>query len=394
MTIFFSKPILSIIIPTRNRSNYLIHSIGSILKIIDFDFELVIHDTSDNEDFGKLLSLKYQDKRLRYFYTKPPLSFSETFNKSVALSNGEYVCIIGDDDGVNPEIVHAAKWAKKQSIDALTPTLNTFYWWPDFKLKYYKNNDSSHLKIKPFTGKYILLNAQSELILSAKNAFQDFSKLPKIYNGLIKRSCLDNVFNRTGSFFFGSSPDISGALTAATFVKSFCLLDYPLIIVGSSANSGSGKSAMKKHVGSLEGDPQTKAFATNWPKEIPSFYSVQTVWAQSAVIGLTSIGRFDILKSFNAPLLHAQCFTYNPRYFALIFCNLIKLKSGSILVNILYFIYYTILTWSKRIISHILRISNIGYFKYLFSDNDINNIEIASDKFSDFMKNYDIKFPK
>ena len=38
------------------------------------------------------------------------------------LATGEFVCVIGDDDGVNPEIIRAVCWAREHKLDAVAPS--------------------------------------------------------------------------------------------------------------------------------------------------------------------------------------------------------------------------------------------------------------------------------
>ena len=373
-------PLLSIVIPTRNRFQYVIYAIKNILSIQDKDFELLIHDSSDTKELESYILKNIFDSRLHYYYSDPPLTFSETFNKSVLLSSGEYVCIIGDDDGVNPEIIQATRWAKEQNIDALTPILSAFYGWPDFQLRYYKNSEAGRLKIKGFSGRIYYPDVEAEMLKSARNAFQDFGGLPKIYYGIIKMSCLEEVYSFTGAFFFGSSPDISGAVAVSNYVKRLCIIDYPLFVPGSSSNSGSGRSAMKKHVGKLEDETQTKPYSKTWPNLVPKFYSVQTVWAQAGLAALSATKRQDLIEVYNVPLLHAMCIVYNPTFYKIILSNLfrsINSKPYDLLKGILLFIVFALFAVSKRIKSHLLRFARLHNVEYDHDVCGINNIEEA-----------------
>ncbi len=103
------SPLLSVVIPTRNRQKYAISSIVSILRIPDPYLEIVVQDNSDSRDLQELLRRNVQDSRLRYNYTPDPLSFIGNFNEAVRLATGDYLCFIGDDDGVNPEIMEPTR---------------------------------------------------------------------------------------------------------------------------------------------------------------------------------------------------------------------------------------------------------------------------------------------
>src|SRR5690349_17226070 len=104
-------PLLSIVIATKNRQKYAIHAVESILSLNDDRIEVVIQDNSDIADLSSRLSKFKSDSRLKYRYTPPPFSSIDNFNAAVELSSGEYVCLIGDDDGINPEIIESTLWA-------------------------------------------------------------------------------------------------------------------------------------------------------------------------------------------------------------------------------------------------------------------------------------------
>ncbi|MCK4296614.1 MAG: glycosyltransferase, partial [Candidatus Marinimicrobia bacterium] len=101
------SPLLSIIIPTRNRQKYAISAITSILSISAPDLELVVQDNSDSRDLEEYIRSNVNDTRLRYNYTSTPQSMIDNFDAAIGLASGKYLCLIGDDDGVNPEIIEA-----------------------------------------------------------------------------------------------------------------------------------------------------------------------------------------------------------------------------------------------------------------------------------------------
>lgn len=83
------KPMLSIMIATKNRIPYCIHVIETILKFPDQDFELVIQDNSDTLELKEYCDV-ITDKRFKYNYTPPPFSSIDNFNKVISLSKGQY----------------------------------------------------------------------------------------------------------------------------------------------------------------------------------------------------------------------------------------------------------------------------------------------------------------
>jgi hypothetical protein len=312
------RPLLSVVIPTRNRMATLVHSIANVLAAGD-DLEVVVHDTSDDPGDWDVVAREFEgEARLRYAYTRPPQSFAETFDKAVSLARGRYVTIIGDDDGILPELLDAVEMIDRLGWEALTPTTPAAYNWPDFRHLYYGDADAGRLSVRPFTGEWEQVDVARELDRTARGGFQEFGRLPRIYYGAVRRDMLELLSKRAGAHFVGTSPDISGAVGLASVVDKLVRLDYPVFLPGSSANSGAGRSGMKKHVGTLEETPQTAAFASTWPTEVPPFYAVQTVWAQAALATLDALGDHRTRSHFGMARLHGQALVHNHHHRATI----------------------------------------------------------------------------
>jgi hypothetical protein len=277
---------------------------------------------------------------------------TENFDLGVSLASGEYVCLIGDDDGVSPQIVEAAQWAKTNDIDALVPEQRAHYGWPDLRQRYYGAAKAGVLEIWPFSGGARFVDPEEELRKCARCAAQNFAYLPRVYYGIVKRSCMEKVRRQTGTYFPGVSPDLAAAAALASFVHSVCIVDYPLFVPGSSANSNAGLSSLKKHIGRLEDQSQLpKRYVQDWSAFVPKFYSVQTIWAEALVTTLRLTQRADLVSDFNVPLLHAMCIVFNPRYSWLILSNLIRAlraQHQNLVVGVSRFGYEYLRTWGLR----------------------------------------------
>ena len=125
------KPFLSIVIPTKNRYEYLKVILEVIKNFRNEDLEIVIQDNSDNpsekDDFFSYVN-GLNDSSIKYFYCNENLSINENSDKAVLNSKGKYVCFIGDDDCVTSHIVDAARWMESQAIDVLTFYCPSYIW--------------------------------------------------------------------------------------------------------------------------------------------------------------------------------------------------------------------------------------------------------------------------
>ncbi|MBI5017699.1 MAG: glycosyltransferase family 2 protein [Deltaproteobacteria bacterium] len=309
------RPLLSIVVPTRNRATYAVPAIRSLLSIPSTDIQVVVQDNSDDPELERFVEALPSDPRLRYNHITERLDVIENFTRGTDLATGEYITYLGDDDGANPEILEATAWARGKKLDAILPSRPAQYWWPDHRFRYHGSISAGSMDLRPFTGKLSYPDPETEMRKCARAAGYHFAKLPRIYYGVVRRDCLNKVKMTAGTYFPGPSPDLSGAIAVANYVKAMAHVDYPLLLPGSSAKSTAGLGAMKKHVGRLEAWPHLpQQYVRNWSKLVPAFFGGNTIWGEDVVQALTAIGRKDILAQFNVPLLHAFCVAFNPQY--------------------------------------------------------------------------------
>ena len=310
--------LLSVVIPTHNRSKYAIHAVRSILAIGDRSLELVVSDTSTD---GLLEELVRQgdnppcdDPRFKYLRPAEKLDMTGNHNNVIGAASGEFVCLIGDDDTITEDALLAARWAKENQIDVIAPKVMSNYVWPDFRSKIFGAGHAGRLYLPSRIGPVVVRESSDSLSAALLNAAQGTDGLPKIYHGIVRRSLLEKMRTLSGAFFHGSSPDVSGAIGLALCGGRFVEIDYPLTIPGASGGSNTGRSAMNQHKGKLGVESQTKAFVSaGWTEGVPRFFSVETVWAHAALETIAKISPAEVSR-FNFARLIAVCQTLHGEY--------------------------------------------------------------------------------
>ncbi|MBV5283943.1 MAG: glycosyltransferase [Paludibacter sp.] len=90
--------LLSIIIPTYNRKNFVVRSIESVLSQMDETYEIVVVDDG-SIDGTKLLLLPYIEKGLiKYIYQENSGKPSVARNTGINNSSGDWICFLDSDD--------------------------------------------------------------------------------------------------------------------------------------------------------------------------------------------------------------------------------------------------------------------------------------------------------
>jgi len=308
-----SVPLLSIVIPTRNRARYAKSAIRSALKVPGPRMELVVQDNSDDGELEEFAGTLH-DPRVKYNRDRDKVDANRNFERGAELATGRYITFLGDDDGVNPELLDAVSWCDAMGIEAIVTSRPAQYRWPDHRYRYYGSAFSGSLELSAFTGTVAWPDPDEELRSCARAAGGSAARLPRVYYGAVKRSSFDAVRDRTGTYFPGPSPDLSSAVALGTVVKRICWVDYPLFVPGASGRSMAGLGSVKKHIGRLEDWPHVPAKAVrDWSPLVPRFFGGPTIWGEDVVQALKAAGREDLLAEFNIPLLHAICAVFHPK---------------------------------------------------------------------------------
>jgi glycosyltransferase involved in cell wall biosynthesis len=101
-------PLVSILLPTRNRLEFLRYAIETVLRQDDPDWEIVVSDNDSEDDIaGHVATLR--DERVRYVRTPQFVPVTDNWNNALEHSGGRYVVMLGDDDGLMPGYVRRVR---------------------------------------------------------------------------------------------------------------------------------------------------------------------------------------------------------------------------------------------------------------------------------------------
>ncbi len=93
--------VFSILIPTRNRAEYLKYALDSALSQTYKDFEVVISDNNSDDNTRQVVEAA-KDSRIKYVQTGKFINVGDNFNNVFNNSSGEYFILMGDDDLLMP----------------------------------------------------------------------------------------------------------------------------------------------------------------------------------------------------------------------------------------------------------------------------------------------------
>lgn len=302
------KYLLSIVIPTKDRYFYLKRLLSLLVSYNSNEIEIVLQDnTEDNREIVEFLNaLKWP--HIKYDHTPKQIPISDNSDKAILNSTGEYVCFIGDDDAVLSNICDIVESLKNKHIDACI-TKTVVYNWPDFK-----DDSLFHLSAsvvyRKGTGTCKEIDSNKELKNALSNGFKNMGCMPRVYQGVVSRAKLDEVYEKYGTYFPGASSDMANAVALCIVGCSCLYIDQPSIISGQSKNVGGGERLMQsiKHISEIPFLP--KNLNEHWNNQLPQLWCSDSIWPESAYQTLIDGGCKELAGKINWEVVKAR-FVFN-----------------------------------------------------------------------------------
>lgn len=302
-------PILSVIIPTHERFRYAKETVAVILGMSE-EIELIVSDTSMVDPWASA----EPHPRLKVVRPGTGISVVDNFNTALSHATGDYVCFIGDDDLIAPEIVDIGYKAKCQGVDAVRFTFPIVFYWKDYLHRSDPEAYSGTVWVGQYSGQVKSLDTEAALRQAADNLGHGVFDMPRAYCGLVSLSLIKKILADHNALFGGVSPDIYSAALISAHASKALDIDFPAVIPGASGASTAGQSAAGRHVGALRENDHIRPFRNLvWHPLVPEFYSVPTVWSHSLVRAIERLPENLAIRA-NWGRLYARCLLRHRTY--------------------------------------------------------------------------------
>ncbi|MCM8811735.1 MAG: glycosyltransferase family 2 protein [Candidatus Omnitrophica bacterium] len=94
-----SAPLVSVLVPTRDRIGFLKKSLATILNQTFHSIEILIGDNASTDGTAELCrQTAAADSRVRHLRSETPLSIYANHNRLIEQAQGDYLCFLHDDD--------------------------------------------------------------------------------------------------------------------------------------------------------------------------------------------------------------------------------------------------------------------------------------------------------
>ncbi len=305
----FAQPKLTICVPSRNRQRYFQETIRSQLMNLRTDVEFVFADNSDDASImNDFMEDVVADPRVKYLpSTGRILPMVENWDRCVEAATGEFICMIGDDDYVDVDVIDLLIRSQQEhkTIDVLVWSRLT-YNWPDNR----PNHCNVSVPLK--TGVHRVSRAV---------AYQEFfswrggKATPNMsfcfYHSAVSKRVMDKIKAKFGGKYCEYPVvDFENACKVLVTAEHMFYSERPFSVLGSCADSNSAKLKVTEKINemhaafmvetgrNIDEDPHMK----NFP--FPSILGLAACIAQTQHWFLTTYG-YSPIKGWEANFAEA-----------------------------------------------------------------------------------------
>ena len=226
-----SGPFISIVIPTRNRADYVGHALQSALEQSFDDFEVVVSNNDSSDRTAEVVA-EHSDPRVRYVETSKTLAMPDSWEFAVSHARGEFVTVLCDDDALAPRCCErGAKHLRESGVELL-------YW----RRYHYTMSDwleperRNSVRLRKTSGQAVL-EPTKPLLESWYGEPRYILHAPMLFNGFFRRSKLEAIRASAGRFFISPAPDVGASVMMLAHTDEMLRLDEVMGIVGSGRQS-------------------------------------------------------------------------------------------------------------------------------------------------------------
>jgi Glycosyl transferase family 2 len=230
-------PRYSIVIPTRDRPHTLRHAIRTCLAQQFDDAEFLVSDNGSDAATRNLVA-EFADRRLRYVHTPRPLAMTDSWEFAVGQAAGEFITVIGDDDGLLLHALPEIDRILRMTGGKVLRWEAAYYYWPCVPSR---SDASPNRLFIPLRRRRrfdrIRRRAGRSRLAKAARWKTTYAALPMIYRAMVHRSVLTKLREQTGRIFYSLSPDVYSAFAIAHAAGEFLSVDTPIGLGGTSGKS-------------------------------------------------------------------------------------------------------------------------------------------------------------
>lgn len=226
------------LLPTRNRLEYLRYAVETVRRQDYPDWEIVVADNASVEDVERHVR-SLSDERILYSRSDQFLPVTENWNRALERSSGDFVIMLGDDDGLMKGYFRRVRQlVEEYGSPDLIYTSGYLYAYPGVLpgypagiLHHYRNASFLRSAREPF---WLSSEAARRLVRDSLNFKMKFTFNMQYF--LVARSLIDDL-RRDGSVFQSPFPDYYASNSLLLNARRILVEPRPLVAIGITPKS-------------------------------------------------------------------------------------------------------------------------------------------------------------
>src|SRR5262245_4549112 len=235
-----SRPRFSVVIPTRERADTLRFSLRTCLEQDFDDYEIVVCDNCSSPATRQVVQECGSPDRIRYLRSDQPLAMSANWELAVSQATGEYVTVLGDDDGLMPcALRELQRLIERHDRPGAIHWFAGLYTWPTITVP----EEANFLRL-PTDRVCRVLDGREQLLRAARYEI-GAHELPMIYRSVIRADLIERHRQVAGRVFPNLYPDVYSGYAFAYLAGTYLSLQVPMSIAGLSGKSNGVATLMR-----------------------------------------------------------------------------------------------------------------------------------------------------
>ena len=247
-------PLFTVIIPQKDRAEYLIHTLKTCMIQDYLNFEIIVSDDCSNDNSVEVVrEMMKKDSRIKLFAHNKHLGMRDNFEFALSKVRPGYVLALGGDDGLVPGCI-------SRMFDILSLYKRDLLTWSPAGFSYPDHEGGKNVFYFKRKNNFGVKFIKSESFLNevANTFFYQTDECPMFYmKGVVSTVLIDRVKSRTqdNSFYYCPTPDGFSGIVLAGEVEDYAFTNEPLSIVGDTIKS-QGKNYTRTDKKSLKESKQ------------------------------------------------------------------------------------------------------------------------------------------
>lgn len=240
MSTHMDYPLFTVIIPQKDRAEYLIHTLRTCM-IQDYpNFEIIVSDDcSEDNSVEVVQDLMKMDSRIKLFAHKQHLGMRDNFEFALNQVRPGYVMALGGDDGLVPGCI-------RRMFEILSATKRELLTWVPAGFAYSDHEGGRNIFSVKRRKNYGVKFIKSEIFLEklSKTFLYQIDECPMLFmKGVASTALIDKVKSRTKdhNFYCCPTPDGFSGVVLAGEVDDYAFTYEPLTI-GGTTNKSQGRN--------------------------------------------------------------------------------------------------------------------------------------------------------